>query len=115
MTKCIIDCEEKPGIPTLTYDRSGQARGEGIAIVDPGCLSWRTRFACESRAAYCARNCDPVVLRRELFDSKRNSRIVEADRHVDLFSVKPLSGNRCADIGLVLVICEHDIYRFAEH
>jgi hypothetical protein len=55
------------------------------------------------------------MLGRELFDGKRDSRIVEADGHVHFFSIEPVAGNGRPDIGLILVIGEYDLDRLAEH
>ena len=40
---------------------------------------------------------------------------VEADDHVDFFSVEPLAGNRGTDVGFILVVGEYHLDRLAEH
>src|ERR1700680_1221289 len=115
MAKSVIDRKKEPGIAPLRYDRARQARGERIAVIDPGCFGRRTGLTGKSRAPDRAGNGYPVVLRRELLDRKGDGRIVEADRHVHLLGVEPLAGNRGADVGLVLVVGEHDLDWLAQH
>src|SRR6202165_5296930 len=115
MAKSVIDRKKEPGIAPLRYDRPRQARGERIAVIDPGCFGRSTGLTGKSRAPYRAGNGYPVVLRRELLDHKGDARIVEADRHVHLLGVDPLAGNRGPDVGLVLVVGEHDLDWLAEH
>ena len=51
----------------------------------------------------------------ELLDRERHRGIVEADGHVDLVGIEPLARDRGADIGLVLMVGEHDLDRLAKH
>src|SRR5262249_56147996 len=47
MSKSVIDSKEEPGISALRHYRSGQARGQCIAVIHPGCFGRRTSFARE--------------------------------------------------------------------
>jgi hypothetical protein len=55
------------------------------------------------------------VLGGELLDRERHRRMVEADRHVDIFVFKPAARDGGTDIGLVLMIREDDLDRFSQH
>src|SRR5208282_528560 len=115
MAERVIDSQEEPGVAALRYHRSGQARRQRVAVIDPGRFGRRARLTREGCAAYRPRNGDPIMLGRELFDGKRHGRIVEADGHVHFFSIEPVTGNGRPDIGLILVIGEYDTDRLAEH
>ena len=115
MAEGVVDGDEEPGIAPLRHDRLGETRGQRVAVINPGGFIRRAGLAGKGGAADRARNGDAVFLGGELLDRKRHRRIVEADRHVDLADLEPLAGNRGADIGLVLMIGEHDLDRLAEH
>src|SRR5436190_13892169 len=102
MSKSVIDREEEPTIATLRDYRLGQARGQGIAVIDPGCFGWRAIFARKGCAPHCSGNGNSIVICRELLHGEGNGRVIEADDDVDLFRVEPLSRNGGPNIGLAL-------------
>jgi hypothetical protein len=115
IAESIVDGEEEPGIAAFGHDRTGEARRQRIAVVDPRCLGRRAGLAGEGGVADRARNGDAVAFGGELLDCKRYRGIVEADGHIDAFGIEPAAGDCRADVGLVLVVGDGDLDRLAEH
>ncbi len=115
MAKSIVDGNEEPGVASFRHRRLRKTRGQRVAVVDPGCLVRCAVLAGERRAPHRARDRNSVALGGELFNRERHRRIVESDRHVDVFVFEPAPRDGDADIGLVLVIRKHDFDRLAQH
>ena len=72
MAESIIDGQEKPGVAALGHDRSGEARRQCVAVVDPRCFGCGACLAREGRASDCPGDGNPIAVGGELLDSKRD-------------------------------------------
>ena len=115
MTEGIIDREEEPAVAALGHDGFRQARGERVAVIDPGGFGRRARLAGKGGAAYSSRDHNSVFLGAKRGDCKRDGGMVEPDRHIDLADIKPFARDGRTNIGLVLMIAGYDLDRLAEH